>query len=157
MVKSAELKPWQISCPLSKQYPKQFGCFSPFENTNLRYIFEFSLSVWLRSMSLCREYWSRTISWLKWFAWSWQITTLWFSHDWGSFYDLIRKWKKIWGGESRIPTCNSIPNPLKTRASKWAAFLVLSRVRQTSLLPHRQLVVFFRNLKVVSTHRRAGC
>ena len=156
MVKSAELKP----CYKQAVSETIWVLLSPFENTNLRYIFEFSLSVWLRSMSLCRKYWSRAISWLKWFAWSWQITTLWFSHDWGSFYDLIRKWKKIWGGggESRIPTCNSIPNPLKTRASKGAAFLVLSRVRQTSLLPHRQLVVFFWNLKVVvSTHRRAGC
>ena len=52
MVKSAELKPWQISCPLSKQYPKQFGCFSLRLKTRICAIFfnfpsQFGYAVWV--------------------------------------------------------------------------------------------------------------
>ena len=89
MVKSAELKP----CYKQAVSETIWVLLSPFENTNLRYIFEFSLSVWLRSMSLCGKYWSRAISWLKWFARSWKITTLWFSHRFMTWFENERKFE----------------------------------------------------------------
>ena len=143
MVKSAELKP----CYKQAVSETIWVLLSPFENTNLRYIFEFSLSVWLRSMSLCRKYWSRAISWLKWFAWSWQITTLWFSHDWGSFYDLIRKWKKIWGGGGGVPYPNMQldTEPFKNKSlERSGLFSIISCATDIALAPSATRRVFLK-------------